>query len=215
MALHAHSEVSHQTNIIPHTHTIDWTAFSQWNPITGCDSASEGCDNCYAHTLTERLRGTAAFPKGFDLTHHWDRLDKPFKMKKPTLIFIDSMSDIFLKRVRRDFLNRIFDEMERARWHTYQILTKRSALMKYVNDRYRRCAPRNMSFGVSMEKPEYAFRIQHLRETNCAARFLSCEPVLEALPSLNLDRVDQVIVGGECARQPRLMKEEWAVDLRD
>ena len=137
-------------------------------------------------------------------------------MKKPTLIFIDSMSDIFLNRVRRDFLDLIFDQMERARWHTYQILTKRSALMlKYVNDRYRRCAPRHMWFGVSVEKPEYGFRIQHLRETNCAVRFLSCEPVLEPLPNLNLDRIDQVIVGGECARKPRPMKAEWALDIRD
>jgi protein gp37 len=150
-----------------------------------------------------------------DIQCHKERLGIPFSRKKPQLMFVDSMGDLFHHKVPRWFLAKVFDEMERADWHTYQILTKRPARMRnFVNDRYHRCAPRHIWFGVSIGFQKYTSRIRPLLQTNAALRFLSFEPLCEPL-TINLNGIDWVIVGGECAPTPRPMKEEWALALRD
>jgi len=194
--------------------SIEWTG-STWNPLTGCTKVSPGCKHCYAERMARRLKamGQPNYANGFRLTMHEHVLERPLEWKKPQMIFVNSMSDLFHQDVPLDFIERVFDVMRRATWHTFQVLTKRSRRLYALN-----CEidwPANVWMGVSVENSDYAFRIDHLRQTDARVKFLSLEPLLGPLPALNLCGIDWVIVGGESGPGARPMKEEWVSDIRD
>lgn len=197
---------------------IEWTD-ATWNPVTGCTKIARGCDNCYAARFTERFRGTPGHPfeNGFDLTLRPNRLAQPLSWKRPRRIFVNSISDLFHKDVPIWFVDRVFETMESADWHVYQLLTKRSSLMRnYLQRRYRaRMAPRHIWCGVSVEDQAAAVRIQHLRKAPVPVRFLSVEPLLGPVGDLDLDGIAWVIVGGESGPGARPMREEWVLSIRD
>ena len=198
--------------------SIEWTD-ATWNPVTGCTKISAGCDNCYAARFSERFRGVPGHPfeTGFDLTLRPARLLQPFAWKRPRMIFVNSMSDLFHKEIPRAHIAAVFDTMEKADWHIYQVLTKRSSLLqKFINDRYRtRPAPAHMWFGVSVENEQATSRIMHLQKANAGIRFLSIEPLIAPVGKLCLDNIHWVIVGGESGPRARPMKPEWAIDIRN
>jgi protein gp37 len=168
---------------------IEWTN-ATWNPVTGCTKISRGCDNCYAERLAERFSGVAghSFETGFDLTLRPERLDQPRKWRRPLMIFVNSMSDLFHKDIPPSYVDRVFDTMEQADWHTYQVLTKRSSRMRsYVNRRYMDGkAPSHVWLGVSVEDGRCLSRVAHLQHTAASIRFLSLEPLIGPLENLNL-----------------------------
>ena len=197
---------------------IEWTD-ATWNPVTGCTKIGPGCDNCYAQRFAERWRGIEGHPyeQGFDLRLWPSRLSQPSQWKKPRMIFVNSMSDLFHKQIDRRFIDLVFDAMEAADWHIYQVLTKRSSLMlRYVCDRY--CGgkvPNHIWLGVSVEDAAHKGRIEHLRQVNSDARFISFEPLLGPISSVDLTGIAWAIVGGESGPNARPMKPSWATELRD
>jgi protein gp37 len=193
--------------------SIEWTE-STWNPTTGCDLLSPGCDHCYAERMSLRLRamGQAKYANGFQLTLHEFALELPLAWKKPQRIFVNSMSDLFHHSVPVDFIKRVFATMAKAHWHQFQILTKRSGRLLAISDQLD--WPPNTWMGVSVETAAYKGRIDHLRETRAAVKFLSLEPLLDALGPLNLDGIDWVIVGGESGPAARPVSAEWVTDIR-
>lgn len=197
---------------------IEWTN-ATWNPVTGCSKISPGCDHCYAERFSERFRGVVGHPfqSGFDLTLRPDRLVQPLKWRRPRMIFVNSMSDLFHKRVPRSFIDSVFDTMESAGWHTFQVLTKRSSLMRdYICDRYGSArAPDHIWLGVSIEDGTKHSRARHLSQTPAAIRFLSVEPLIGPVGELPLRGIQWVIVGGESGPGARPMKPEWAQSVRD
>ena len=198
--------------------TIEWTD-ATWNPVTGCTKISGGCDNCYAARFSERFRGVPGHPfeSGFDLTLRPERLLQPLEWKRPRMIFVNSMSDLFHKEIPRALIAAVFDTMEKARWHIYQVLTKRSSLLqKSINERYAdRSAPPHMWFGVSVENEQATSRIAHLQKARAAVRFLSIEPFIAPVGKLCLDNIHWVIVGGESGPRARPIKPEWVIDIRN
>jgi protein gp37 len=197
---------------------IEWTDIT-WNPVTGCTKISAGCDNCYAARFSERFRGVSGHPfeNGFDLTLRPDRLLQPLQWKRPCMIFVNSMSDLFHKEIPQTHIASVFDTMEKADWHVYQVLTKRSSLLQtFVNDRYRdRVAPAHIWLGVSVENKQATSRIAHLQKAKAEVRFLSIEPLIAPVGRLNLDGIGWVIVGGESGPGARPMHPEWALDIRN
>ena len=197
---------------------IEWTD-ATWNPVTGCTKISAGCDNCYAERFAERFRGVPGHPyeQGFDLTLRPERVNQPLAWRAPRMIFVNSMSDLFHKHVPFAFVDGVFDTMERARWHTFQLLTKRSSLMrKYVNARYKeRLVPSHIWLGVSVEDGTKLSRVQHLRDTHASIRFLSVEPLIGPVGEIDLNGIHWVIVGGESGPKARPMRSEWAREIRD
>jgi len=197
---------------------IEWTD-ATWNPVTGCTKISAGCDNCYAQRFSERFRNVPGHPfeTGFDLTLRPQRLLQPFDWKKPRMIFVNSMSDLFHKDIPDEYIGRVFDTMERADWHIYQVLTKRSSLLeKFINRRYTaRRAPAHIWLGVSVENAKAASRITHLQKANATIRFLSIEPLIESTGKLDLNGISWVIVGGESGPRARPMDQRWVVDIRN
>ena len=214
---------------------IEWTD-RVWNPTTGCDRISPGCDNCYALTLAKRLKGmdqakyqNDGDPRtsgpGFALTVHPDTLDTPLRWRKPSKVFVNSMSDLFHPQVPAEFIGRVFDVMARTPQHTYQILTKRPQAMAkalgpsgcgfYAVEGPVPCPQPNVWLGTSIENDRYAFRADHLRRTPAAVRWLSLEPLLGPLPSLSLEGIDWVVVGGESGPGARPMHRSWVRDIRD
>jgi protein gp37 len=197
---------------------IEWTD-ATWNPVTGCTKVSSGCDNCYASRFSERFRGVAGHPfeAGFDLTLRPERLEQPLAWRRLRMIFVNSMSDLFHKEVPRSFIARAFDTMERAHWHQFQVLTKRSSLMRdFLNKRYSdKIAPSHLWFGVSIEDGTQLSRVRHLQETPATIRFLSIEPLLGAVGRIDLSGIDWVIVGGESGPQARPMDVAWVRDIRE
>lgn len=197
---------------------IEWTN-ATWNPVTGCTKVGPGCDNCYAERFAERFRGVPGHPfePGFDLTLRPKRLNQPFEWRKPRMIFVNSMSDLFHKKIPKSYVDRVFDTMIAANWHTYQILTKRSSLMRsYINARFGAAGcPKHIWLGTSVEDKNRTSRISHIQKTNAAVRFLSIEPLLGSLGQLDLNDIDWVIVGGESGPNARPMKEEWVLEVRD
>ena len=195
---------------------IEWTD-ATWNPVTGCTKITRGCDNCYAERIAERFRGTPGHPfeRGFELTLRPERLGQPLSWKKPRMIFVNSMSDLFHKRVPRPFIDRVFDTMERADWHIFQVLTKRSSLMRhYLRSRYGEgLAPRHIWCGVSVEDQRGSPRIRHLRRSQATVRFLSIEPLLGPMGQIDLEDIAWVIVGGESGPKARPMEEAWVLDI--
>jgi protein gp37 len=186
---------------------IEWTD-KTWNPTTGCNKVSPGCRYCYAEALTERF--PQSFPQGFKLTLHPDRLNQPKKWRKPSRIFVNSMSDLFHKDVPFEYLQEIFAVMRETPWHIYQVLTKRDRNLAELATKLE--WSENIWIGVSVESQEYTHRIDALRQVPATVRFLSCEPLLGAL-RLDLEGIDWVIVGGESGYQHRLMKPEWVKEI--
>jgi protein gp37 len=197
---------------------IEWTD-ATWNPVTGCSKVSRGCDNCYAERFSERFRDVPGHPftSGFDLTLRPDRIDQPLNWRRPRMIFVNSMSDLFHKDVPREFIDGVFDTMERADWHVFQLLTKRSSLMcSYLRARYGLgCGPRHIWCGVSIEDEQAKSRLAHLKKAPASMRFLSIEPLLGPVGQIDLAGIDWVIVGGESGPGARPMQAQWAREVRD
>jgi protein gp37 len=202
---------------------IEWCT-ATWNPTTGCDRISAGCDNCYALTLAKRLKamGSAKYqtdgdPRtsgpGFGLALHYDSLGLPYTWKTPQTVFTNSMSDLFHGRVPLAFVREVFAVMADTPQHTYQVLTKRSPRLPKVAGKLD--WPPNLWMGVSVENATHLDRIDHLRAVPAAIRFLSLEPLIRPLGTLDLDGIGWVIVGGESGPKARVMHPDWARDLRD
>ncbi len=196
---------------------IEWTD-ATWNPVTGCTKIGPGCENCYAARFAERWRGIAQHPyeQGFDLRVWPSRLAQPSAWKKPRKIFVNSMSDLFHKSIDHSYIDQVFDAMESADWHIYQVLTKRSSLMRdYVRARYKDCpVPTHIWLGVSVEDAAHTSRIEHLRQIKSEARFISFEPLLGPVGGIDLTDIAWAIVGGESGPKARPMNEAWANELR-
>jgi protein gp37 len=203
--------------------SIEWTG-ATWNPTTGCDRISAGCDHCYALTLAKRLKAAGVEkyqadgdPRtsgpGFALTVHESALDIPRRWKRPRTIFVNSMSDLFHARVPDEFLDKVVETMRATPQHRYQILTKRGKRLLRASARLQ--WPENAWLGVSIESPDHLDRLEDLRTVSASVRFLSLEPLLAPLPNLNLDGIDWVIVGGESGPGARPMEAEWVRSLRD
>ena len=203
--------------------SIEWTD-ATWNPTTGCDRVSAGCDNCYALTLAKRLKAMGLVkyqndgdPRtsgpGFALTLHEETLSAPYGWRSPRLVFVDSMSDLFHPEVPLDFIRRVFEVMADTPRHTYQILTKRSQRLASLAQDLD--WPSNVWMGVSVENDRYAFRVDHLRTVPAEVRFVSAEPLLGPLPELDLSSIHWLIAGGESGPNARPMDESWVRGLRD
>ncbi len=194
--------------------SIEWTE-STWNPLTGCTKVSPGCKNCYAERMALRLQamGQSSYVNGFKLTMHDNILELPLHWKKPQIIFVNSMSDLFHEEVPLDFILKVFEVMRNASWHTFQVLTKRSKRLLELSREIN--WPENVWMGVSVENSKYMFRIDDLRRTNACVKFLSLEPLLGPLPDLNLQKIDWVIVGGESGPHSRPIQEDWVIDIKD
>jgi protein gp37 len=197
---------------------IEWTD-ATWNPVTGCTKITRGCDNCYAERFAERFRGVPGHPysSGFDLTLRPERIDQPLKWLAPRRIFVNSMSDLFHKSIDKIFIDRVFDTMEHATWHKFQVLTKRSSRMRtYLCERYsQKLPPAHIWFGVSIEDALAKSRIEHLRSSPAVVRFLSIEPLIDRIGRLDLKNVHWVIVGGESGPNARPIETEWIREVRD
>jgi protein gp37 len=194
--------------------TIEWMG-STWNPVTGCVKLSPGCLNCYAERMAKRLQamGQPNYSSGFKLRLHEHAVELPLKWRKPQTIFVNSMSDLFLKDVPMDFIMKIFKVMNQAHWHTFQVLTKRSERLLEPSGRLPWAA--NIWMGVTVENRDYVRRIDDLRNSGAFMKFLSVEPLLGPLPKLNLEGIDWVIVGGESGPRSRPLDPEWVLDIRD
>lgn len=193
---------------------IEWTE-TTWNPTTGCDKISPGCSHCYAEKFAERWRGIAGHPyeQGFDLKLWHKRLSLPLSWKKPRIIFVNSMSDLFHDGVPDEFIHQTFDVMKKASHHQFQLLTKRPARMLEFSEHLSEW-PRNVWAGVSVESQAWTWRVKMLRQVPALIRFLSCEPLLGPL-KLNLTDIHWVIVGGESGYGARPMSAQWVRDIRD
>jgi len=194
--------------------SIEWTE-ATWNPITGCTKISPGCANCYAERLAYRLQamGQRNYANAFKLTLQPHMLELPLKWRTPQVIFVNSMSDLFHKDVPADYIHQVFDVMSRAHWHRFQVLTKRSDILRNLSARLPWKS--HIWMGVSVESEGYRFRIDDLRTTEARIKFLSLEPLLSPLENLNLTGIDWVIVGGESGPGARIMQKEWVLDIRD
>lgn len=194
--------------------SIEWTE-QTWNPVTGCTKVSPGCKFCYAEKFAARLQsmGVENYRNGFKLTLHPHMLDKPLEWKKPSVIFVNSMSDLFHKDVPDEFIIAVFKTMNKAHWHQFQVLTKRPERVLELNKKLN-WTP-NIWMGTSVENAEYMDRIDMLRKTSAKIKFLSLEPLLGALPNMNLKKIDWVIVGGESGFKARPMKLEWVLDIQE
>ena len=193
--------------------TIEWTE-STWNPVTGCTKISAGCLHCYAERMAKRLQamGQNRYKNGFKLTLHPEALNEPYHWKKPRVVFVNSMSDLFHEEIPIEFIQDVFSVMNDNKRHTFQILTKRS-------ERLRELTPllewsENIWMGVTIENNDYVARADDLRTINAAIKFLSLEPLLGPVPDLELDGIDWIIVGGESGPGARTMKEEWVLDIK-
>ena len=200
------------------TTEIEWTD-ATWNPVTGCSKITRGCNLCYAERFAERFRGVLGHPfeNGFDLTLRPERLTQPLSWRQPRRIFVNSMSDLFHKEVPKTFVDSVFDTMETASWHTYQVLTKRSSLLvRYLRGRYGRgLAPPHIWLGVSIEDAKNVVRLKHLQAAQASVKFVSFEPLLGSVGKVDLKGIDWAIVGGESGPKARPMNEEWAIEIRD
>ena len=196
------------------TSHIEWTD-ATWNPVTGCTKISPGCKHCYAERLARRLQlmGQANYRNGFKVTLQPHMLELPLRWKAPRRIFVNSMSDLFHEDVPTDYVKRVFDVMVRAHWHQFQVLTKRAERLRELNRELP--WPANVWQGVSVESERYLDRVDDLRRTSAAVKFLSLEPLLEALPNLDLRGIDWVIVGGESGPGARPIDQKWVIGIRE
>jgi protein gp37 len=193
---------------------IEWTE-KTWNPTTGCSKISPGCTNCYAETLSKRLKamGVDKYKNGFDLTVHPSEIEKPYRWKKPSMIFVNSMSDIFHEDIPFRVIKEVFEVMNKCDWHVFQILTKREGRLLELNERLN-WTP-NIWMGVSVEDESHKCRIDFLRRTDASVKFISFEPLLESIQNLNLLNINWVIVGGESGPKARPIRKGWVIDILD
>ena len=199
--------------------SIEWTD-ATWNPVRGCTKISDGCKHCYAETFAERFRGVKGHPyeQGFDLRLVPEKLAEPLRWRNPKMIFVNSMSDLFHENVPDEYVVAVAEVMVAAKWHTYQVLTKRSdRLRELLNTSLRFAAnQKHIWWGVSVENKKYGLpRVHNLQQAGAEIRFLSVEPLLEDLGKFNLSGIDWVIVGGESGHGARPMKKDWVVSVRD
>ena len=193
--------------------SIEWTEMT-WNPTTGCNKISAGCKYCYAEVMTRRLMamGIDKYKDGFEVRTHEDSLQTPFSWKKPKVVFVNSMSDLFHPEVPIEFIQKVFFVMNETPQHTYQVLTKRAERLFEIHDQLNWTS--NIWMGVSVEDDRVTGRIDFLRETNAQTKFLSCEPLIGPLHNINLNGIDWVIVGGESGRKARPIYESWVWDIK-
>lgn len=196
------------------TSSIEWTELT-WNPTTGCDKVSAGCKFCYAEIMSRRLKamGIEKYKDGFKVREHESALAIPFTWRKPAMVFVNSMSDLFHTDVSLAFIQKTFDVMNKNPHLIFQVLTKRSERLAEIQSQL--TWSQNIWMGVSVEDERVTLRIDDLRKVPAAVRFLSCEPLIGPLKKLKLKGIDWVIVGGESGANPRPMKEEWATSIRD
>ncbi len=194
--------------------TIEWTEVT-WNPVTGCTKISDGCKLCYAERMSKRLRamGLDKYKEGFAVAVHESVLNEPLRWRRPRLVFTNSMSDLFHESVPSSFIEAVFEVMNRATQHTFQVLTKRPARVAALDERL--CWMPNIWLGASIESQKWLGRLDRLRETNAHTKFLSLEPLLGPLPGIPLQEIDWVIVGGESGPGARPMEADWVRDIRD
>jgi protein gp37 len=193
---------------------IEWTE-STWNPVTGCNKISEGCDNCYAERMAKRLKamGQRNYINGFEVACHPHMLDVPLKWKKSNMIFVNSMGDVFHEEVPLDFIKQVFGVMNIADQHFYQVLTKRAKRLLELSEMIKWDS--HIWMGVTVENKAFKYRIDYLRKTPAKTKFLSLEPLLGPLGELNLSGIDWVIVGGESGPRARSIEADWAREVRD
>ncbi|NLN91903.1 MAG: phage Gp37/Gp68 family protein [Candidatus Hydrogenedens sp.] len=196
------------------TSRIEWTE-STWNPVTGCTKISTGCKNCYAERMAKRLQamGQPNYKNGFEVAAHEEMLLHPLTWKKPRLIFVNSMSDLFHSRVPLSFITKVFETMHKANWHQFQILTKRSKRLLEL-DPHLSWAP-NIWMGVSVENSDTLYRVNDLQKTESHLKFISFEPLLGPVGNVSLQGIDWVIAGGESGPKARPVKPEWVTDIRN
>lgn len=193
---------------------IEWTE-ATWNPITGCNKCSAGCEHCYAATLAKRLKamGNIRYQNGFEVTVHRDLFTRPLEWKKPKMIFVNSMSDIFHEKVSDNDIISIFEVMNKASWHTFQLLTKRPERLREISSRVE-WTP-NIWMGVTVENASSIKRCEMLKQCGAKVKFISAEPLLESIKEINLEGIDWLIVGGESGAGCRPLNKEWVIELRD
>lgn len=191
------------------------SADATWNPITGCTKISEGCRNCYAEKLSVRLKnmGMEKYNNAFSLTLHPANIEDPLKIKKPQIIFVCSMSDIFHKDVPEAFILKLFEVMNKAHWHTFQVLTKRAERISELSAKIK--WTKNIWLGVTVENDTSRNRIEYLRHSGAFIKFLCMEPLLGPVVGMNLENIDWIILGGESGPKARVIKEEWVMDIKN
>jgi len=192
---------------------IEWTQ-AVWNPTIGCNKVSEGCRNCYAEKMAKRLQamGNKDYKDGFKFKMLEHRINEPLKNKKPTLYFVNSMSDLFHEQMHKDFLDKVMQVIKQTPHHQYQILTKRPQRMRkyFLN----KDIPVNLWLGVTIESRQVKKRIDVIRDLKASVKWLSCEPLINDLGELNLKGIDWVVVGGESGAQARVMQESWVLNIK-
>lgn len=193
---------------------IEWTE-KTWNPVTGCSGVSSGCKNCYAKKMAKRLHamGNPRYVNEFEVTVHKDLFKQPLDIKKSSIIFVCSMSDLFHENVSFEVIGQIFDTMKKANWHIFQVLTKRPERLLEFSKMYD--IPKNVWVGTSVENENVLYRVEILKKVKASIHFLSCEPLLGPLTELNLDNIQWVVVGGESGSNARSVEKKWIIDIRD
>ena len=192
---------------------IEWTE-STWNPVTGCTKVSDGCANCYAYTMANRLQkmGNYKYRNGFRLTLHEECLSEPLSWKKPSLIFVNSMSDLFHEEIPAEFVKAVFSVMNKANWHTFQVLTKRAERLSELASEL--VWTDNIWQGVTVENEKNKFRIDYLRRIPASVKFISFEPLIGDVGQVNLEGIDWAIVGGESGFNCRPMEVDWVLNIK-
>lgn len=195
---------------------IEWTELT-WNPTTGCDKISAGCKFCYAEVMSRRLKamGVEKYKNNFKITTHKDELGLPYTWKNSKIVFVNSMSDLFHKKVPIEFIQKVFKVMNENPQHVFQVLTKRADLLLEYDKAKLLKWSHNIWMGVSVEDERVKDRIDFLRKTKARTKFLSLEPLIGPLPKMNLKKMDWVIVGGESGRKPRPMNPDWVLDIQE
>lgn len=193
---------------------IEWTD-KTWNPITGCTQISTGCKNCYAKKMARRLHAmkNPRYINEFDITIHEDLFEVPLNIKKPSVVFVCSMSDLFHEDVSFDEITKIFDTMKKANWHIFQVLTKRPERLLEFSKNYE--IPENVWVGTSVENKDFIYRVEILEQVQAKIHFLSCEPLLGSLDEMELTNIQWVVVGGESGSNARPVEKKWIIELRD
>jgi protein gp37 len=193
---------------------IEWTE-SSWNPITGCSKISDGCLNCYAEKMALRLKamGTKGYENGFEVTLQYHQLERPLKLKKPQMIFVNSMSDIFHEKVPQDYILKIFETMNKADWHIFQVLTKRPERLEELREKIN--WTKNIWLGTTIESNKYIDRVKFIKETQANIKFISFEPLIDNVKDIDIDGIDWVIVGGESGSGSRVIKKEWIYEIKE
>jgi len=193
---------------------IEWTE-SSWNPITGCSKISDGCLNCYAEKMALRLKamGTKGYENGFEVTLQYHQLERPLKLKKPQMIFVNSMSDIFHEKVTDDYILKIFETMNKADWHIFQVLTKRPERLEKLKNKIN--WTNNIWLGTTIESNKYIDRVKYIKNTNAKIKFISFEPLIGSVKEVDLSGIDWAIVGGESGSGARIIKKEWIYEIKE